>query len=433
MIMMLCCLPLLYICCSWLYALCSGAVCLPLLLLLALHLLGTHRFLPLPSAGPCLPFIGHLHLLSSREGREDPVNHLWKLYQKHSRAGMLWTRLLNQDILHVGDFDTIKYIFNHPDAQDRFLPWTHLRQFTLKTLKDFGLSSSSMNDVIQGEVKLFLDHLKQFGDEPQNLAMKLNLPMLNSVLNVAVGHRFDYDDPTALSLLPAMDKMVRKYYYPENLENLTKSWLKWMFPIMETFGRNERIFSGWSVSKQPKENKQDTEMSSLPSTDIKNFLDMFLVQLEQTNDTSYKVYGAEGREQLATTIFDLFAVGSETTCTALSWAMVHMLRHPEVQKTVQEELDRVVGRDRLPAMADRPSLPYTQVWLPQISSIITQDNSTLFIIAGHTHGSSALLQPASQRSAPLLYERRHAQRSDYPGQHHHPWALHRSHEGWIAR
>lgn len=35
-----------------------------------------------------------------------------------------------------------------------------------------------------------------------------------------------------------------------------------------------------------------------------------------------------------------------------------MLQHPEVQRTAQEHLDRVVGRDRLPEMADRDLLPY---------------------------------------------------------------------------
>ena len=35
-----------------------------------------------------------------------------------------------------------------------------------------------------------------------------------------------------------------------------------------------------------------------------------------------------------------------------------MLRYPEIQQTAQAELDRVIGRDRLPEMADEDSLPY---------------------------------------------------------------------------
>lgn len=35
-----------------------------------------------------------------------------------------------------------------------------------------------------------------------------------------------------------------------------------------------------------------------------------------------------------------------------------MILFPEVQKSAQEELDRIIGRDRLPTFADRPQLPY---------------------------------------------------------------------------
>ena len=37
-----------------------------------------------------------------------------------------------------------------------------------------------------------------------------------------------------------------------------------------------------------------------------------------------------------------------------------MLLHPEVLEKAQEELDRVVGHDRLPDFDDRPSLPYIE-------------------------------------------------------------------------
>lgn len=37
-----------------------------------------------------------------------------------------------------------------------------------------------------------------------------------------------------------------------------------------------------------------------------------------------------------------------------------MVLHPEVQKKAQEELDRVIGGDRLPTLDDRDSLPYLE-------------------------------------------------------------------------
>ena len=35
-----------------------------------------------------------------------------------------------------------------------------------------------------------------------------------------------------------------------------------------------------------------------------------------------------------------------------------MLQYPEVQKRAQEEIDAVIGTNRLPGLDDRPNLPY---------------------------------------------------------------------------
>lgn len=50
-----------------------------------------------------------------------------------------------------------------------------------------------------------------------------------------------------------------------------------------------------------------------------------------------------------------------------------MCLYPEVQKKAQEEIDRVIGRERLPQVVDRPSLPYVEAvfketlrWFPVV-------------------------------------------------------------------
>jgi len=43
-----------------------------------------------------------------------------------------------------------------------------------------------------------------------------------------------------------------------------------------------------------------------------------------------------------------------------------MIAFPEVQRQAQEELDAVVGRDRLPTFADAPRLPYVRAIIKEI-------------------------------------------------------------------
>lgn len=70
---------------------------------------------------------------------------------------------------------------------------------------------------------------------------------------------------------------------------------------------------------------------------------------------------------------DLFSAGMETIKTSLQWAVLFMLHYPDVMKTVQEELDQVVGRHRLPKLEDLAYLPVTESTILEIlrrSSII---------------------------------------------------------------
>ncbi|KAI0202311.1 cytochrome P450 [Astrocystis sublimbata] len=54
----------------------------------------------------------------------------------------------------------------------------------------------------------------------------------------------------------------------------------------------------------------------------------------------------------------LYTAGADTTVSAMSCFFLAMTIYPEIQKRSQEEIDRVIGNDRLPTMADRESLPY---------------------------------------------------------------------------
>jgi cytochrome P450 len=63
--------------------------------------------------------------------------------------------------------------------------------------------------------------------------------------------------------------------------------------------------------------------------------------------------------------------GNETTAAPVLAFFLAMLVYPEVQAKAQAEVDRVVGKDRLPEFADEQDLPYVRAvvneclrWLP---------------------------------------------------------------------
>ena len=50
-----------------------------------------------------------------------------------------------------------------------------------------------------------------------------------------------------------------------------------------------------------------------------------------------------------------------------------MLHHPDVYRKAQEEIDRVIGRERLPVLADRSSLPYIEALVTELYRHVTSN------------------------------------------------------------
>ncbi|KAE9394855.1 cytochrome P450, partial [Gymnopus androsaceus JB14] len=82
---------------------------------------------------------------------------------------------------------------------------------------------------------------------------------------------------------------------------------------------------------------------------------------EQLSDPDSSVEGTI--EQTSGT---MYLAGTDTTVIALTTFFLAMVKYPEYQKKAQQELDRVIGSDRLPDFGDKSSLPYIQAIVNEV-------------------------------------------------------------------
>ena len=61
--------------------------------------------------------------------------------------------------------------------------------------------------------------------------------------------------------------------------------------------------------------------------------------------------------------------------------MLYMAAHPDVQRKVHEELDKVIRHGRLPNMADKKNTPYTEAVLSEVQRV----NTLVPFALGHTN------------------------------------------------
>ncbi|KAG2152614.1 cytochrome P450 [Suillus bovinus] len=79
-----------------------------------------------------------------------------------------------------------------------------------------------------------------------------------------------------------------------------------------------------------------------------------LRQIETQEDAFNPVFESALRKTASTAVMAAY----EATATVLKVFFLAMVLHPDVQKRAQEEIDSVVGKERLPTFEDRASLPY---------------------------------------------------------------------------
>lgn len=97
----------------------------------------------------------------------------------------------------------------------------------------------------------------------------------------------------------------------------------------------------------------------------------------------------------------IYGAGAETTSSVLTSFILAMVMFPGVQRKAQEEIDRVIGSERLPKFEDRDQLPYIGAtvkeayrWLPTSPMGLPHVAQEDIIFKGHLLPKGAYLLPA---------------------------------------
>ena len=115
---------------------------------------------------------------------------------------------------------------------------------------------------------------------------------------------------------------------------------------------------------------------TLEPNQVRDFVDAYLVQQEKIKQSGKDSYFSE--EQLIQIMNDIFSAGLETVTSTIEWAVLYLLLYPEVQKKIQNEIDQVVGKDRVPELEDLSNMPYTEATIWEVlrrSNVIALGNA----------------------------------------------------------
>ncbi|KAM3620544.1 uncharacterized protein V6R79_025141 [Siganus canaliculatus] len=238
--------------------------------------------------------------------------------------------------------------------------WKKQRRFALSTLRSFGLGKNSLEQCIHEEIQHLRDEIEMEKGEPFRPAGLFNNAVSNIICHLVMGKRFDYSDHNFQLMLKCLSEAIQ-------LEGTMWGLLYDAFPsVMKHLpGPHNTIFSDYNavldfISEEVKIHKKD-----LDHNNPRDYIDAFVIEMEKHKDSQLGFT----ETNLAMCSMDLFLAGTETTATTLLWALVYLMKNPDIQDKVQAEIDRVIGQTRLPTMADRPNMPYTDAVIHEIQRV----------------------------------------------------------------
>ncbi|XP_033014430.1 cytochrome P450 2G1-like [Lacerta agilis] len=239
--------------------------------------------------------------------------------------------------------------------------WRQLRRFSLTTLRNFGMGKRSIEERIQEEAQYLLEEFRKTKGLPFDPTFFLSRTVSNVISSVVFGSRFEYDDKVFLSLL----RMIN-----ESFIEMSTPWAQLydMYSCVMQYlpGRHNRIYYLIEELKDFIAERIKTNQATLDPNNPRDFIDCFLIQMEKEKGNPSSEFNLKN---LVLTTLNLFFAGTETVSSTLRYGFLFLMKHPEVEEKVHQEIDHIIGLNRIPASEDRMNMPYTDAVIHEIQRL----------------------------------------------------------------
>uniref|UniRef100_A0A0K0EZ53 Cytochrome P450 18a1 (inferred by orthology to a D. melanogaster protein) n=1 Tax=Strongyloides venezuelensis TaxID=75913 RepID=A0A0K0EZ53_STRVS len=394
-----------------------------LLIIITIYLINFYRKVKSLPPGPLpLPILGNLLSFDFKK------THLW-IYNQKKVYGNVFTIWIPTPHIVFADYDSInealvtnddnflgrnvngypeKLISDKPNVGIVFSEgeeWRDQRRLSLHILRNFGMSRTIMQDKIHLVVQDFYEYVDSLKDKDNvDIEKILQLSVGNVINLILFGFMYSHtDNDEYFELIEAHENLIK--LAGENLIKLAGSWeikLLSLIPFIDkiSFLRNFlcRRVMGFLNKVKGMTNYQIEECKKFynPDDEPPNFIHAVMKEI-QSVDSKYSYLNSDHLEAI---VLNFWLAGRETTATTLKWFVLFIMKHLDIQKKLHDEIDNVIGKDRLVQLSDKAKMPYMNAFVAEgqrFANIIgfapshrcTKDT----VVNGHLIPNNTIIQP----------------------------------------
>lgn len=193
-------------------------------------------------------------------------------------------------------------------------------------------------------------HSIAHSDHPVNISKIVSTLMTDIICRMTLGRKYSDEDSIGGK---GINSVVQESYVVAGAFNVGDyiPYMAWM----DLQGLNRRFKEIHGIQDELLEKVIEEHVAQSDPNVTRDLVDVLLAA-SADKDMEPQIT----RDNIKAILYDMFGAGTDTSSTTILWAMSELLRNPPLLKKVQDELERVVGMERMVLESDLPSLPYLQ-------------------------------------------------------------------------
>ncbi|KAM4745086.1 cytochrome P450 1D1 [Anableps anableps] len=188
-------------------------------------------------------------------------------------------------------------------------------------------------------------------------AISLVTSVANVVCALCFGRRYDHSDKEFLTIVN-INNEVLKLFAAGNLADFFPVFRYFPSPSLRKMVRYIHRMNGFM------ERRIEEHINTFDKNFIRDITDALIAlceDREEDRDTSLLT-----NSQIIHTVIDIFGAGFDTIIAGLQWSLLYLIKFPDIQDIIQQEIDEHIGPARVPRFSDKPNMPFTEAFIYEV-------------------------------------------------------------------